>query len=192
MSRGVPGYTSFGWTATTTFRVEINGPAAGTQYDVLTIGDQSFANGAALDLQFGYVPAIGDSFAIITSTGTGVLDTFAGLPEGGHFTRPGGQVFRINYHTGASDSVVITTVADPGTTVDSLSIVPGTGPDAGLNVVTITGGGLAGLTYNVEVSTDLVNWTTQTTVTASPGGALNVNFTESPALLRRYYRFILP
>lgn len=56
---------------------------------------------------------IGQSFTIIDNDGTDpIIGTFAGLPEGAEFT-VGAPRFRITYHGGDGNDVVLTTIAGP-------------------------------------------------------------------------------
>src|SRR4029453_17016115 len=69
-----------------------------------------------------YDPAVGTKFLIIFNDGAdAIVGTFKGLPEGSSLTTNGGKAFRISYHGGDGNDVVLTRITN--------TIV--TGPDAG-------------------------------------------------------------
>ena len=80
-------------------------------------------------------------------------------------------------------------VVFPPVAVTTFTIVPGTGPNAGQNVVTLAGTGQPGINYIIEASADLATWIPVSPVLTSPTGVLTWEITQSPALIRRYYRF---
>jgi autotransporter-associated beta strand protein len=85
------------------FRAELNGTTAGTLYDQLNVtGTATLAN-ATLNATVGYVPVIGHSFTIITTT-AGVTGTFNGLPDNATFVASG-RTLQIDY---TATSVVLT------------------------------------------------------------------------------------
>lgn len=101
------------WNPGTTFAVELNGTAAGTNYDQLFVFHDPNLGGAALSISLGFAPAIGDSFKIIDNADNPVVGTFAGLPEGALLTN-GAVVLRISY-VGGNDNhdVTLTRIAVP-------------------------------------------------------------------------------
>jgi autotransporter-associated beta strand protein len=108
-----PGVLTIGGNATfnsgSSVRVRLNGTSAGTGYDQVNVSGRVDLSGApTLAASLGFASAIGDTFAILTSSG-GVSGTFNGLPDGTVFTL-GTSRFQISY-TGTS--VVLTHIADP-------------------------------------------------------------------------------
>ncbi len=70
--------------ATNTFAVEINGAAAGTEYDLLTVVDGSVSiSNTVLDVSLGYTPDQTETFFIIVNGGTDpIVGEFNGLADG--------------------------------------------------------------------------------------------------------------
>ncbi|MEX2334021.1 MAG: hypothetical protein WD600_07170, partial [Pseudohongiella sp.] len=91
-----------------TLTAELNGTAAGTEYDQLVVTGTVDVSGATLDLSLGFVPAADTRFELISNDGvdqiTGVFD---GLAEGGTFN-DGTNVFQISYVGGDGNDVVVT------------------------------------------------------------------------------------
>ncbi len=94
-----------------TFEVELNGPAAGTQYDQLNVNGWVDLGGCVLSVKPGYIPPVGTSFTIIDNDGTeavtnqfscgrGVVGTYNSKPV----------AFVVNYAGGDGNDVVLTTV----------------------------------------------------------------------------------
>ncbi len=93
-----------------TFEVELNGLAVGTEYDRLAMGP-----GTALTLtnptllvQLGFSPALDDTFLIVAGFSS-LSGTFNGLPDNATFTA-GGTDFRIDYN---SSDITLTVVPEP-------------------------------------------------------------------------------
>jgi len=93
---------SVSFQASSAFDVEIVGTIAGFQYDRLSVTGNATLAGT-LNVSLGYSPALGDSFTILTTTGT-VSGTFAGLPEGALIVF-GSDALQIHY---TSNAVVLT------------------------------------------------------------------------------------
>jgi hypothetical protein len=163
----------------TTLRMELNGPTAGTGYDQINIEDESTLGGATLELIPGFTPAVGQTFTLIDSTGTGITDTFAGLPEGAVFVR-GGLAFQITYHGGSGGDTVLTVVQPADPVITASSIAPGTGGQAGQTVITMTGTGIPAAPYVLEISDDLLVWTPLQSTVASPAGAWSFTDASQP------------
>ncbi len=116
-----------------------SGPCTG--YDQMKVGG-TVTLGGSLSLRLNYTPTVGQSFDIITQTGTpsAVSGTFTGLPEGTVFASASSK-FRITYAGGNSGHDVVLTVVSSNTPVTG---TPGT-PDTGLGLtranigLTITG-----------------------------------------------------
>jgi autotransporter-associated beta strand protein len=106
-----------------TFSLQINGPAAATQYDQLRVtGDIALNSATALTLSLGYNPADNvDSFVIVANdgiepvTGAGLFSyNNIPLPEGAVFTA-NNQLFRISYAAGVGgNDVVLAAIPEPG------------------------------------------------------------------------------
>lgn len=77
----------------------------------------------------------------------------------------------------------------PPVNVTTFSIVSGTGPNAGQDVVTLAGTGHPNAVYTLEASADLRSWTPVAGPLSSPAGAISASFSQPPALRRQYYRF---
>ncbi len=97
-----------------TFQVELNGTAAGSQYDqlVVTSGGIALGNGT-LSVALGFTPTLGDAFTIISNAPNSTISgTFAGLVEGGSFN-VGATQFQITYLGNGGNDVVLTVVPEP-------------------------------------------------------------------------------
>jgi hypothetical protein len=93
------------------FAAELGGPNAGIGgYDQLAASGSVNLTGAKLGFSLinGFLPAGGEQFDIIRSSGP-VTGSFAGLPEGKKFFADE-ATWRITYHGGAGDDVVLTMV----------------------------------------------------------------------------------
>jgi hypothetical protein len=90
------------------YAVEIGGLTPGNQYDQLAVSGHVVLSGAlSVALVNGFVPHVGDTFAILHDTsGTAVSGTFAGLADGTIIN----SRFRINYVSG---DVILTFVLPP-------------------------------------------------------------------------------
>ena len=109
--RGITGNYSLNSGAT--LRVRLNGTAAGTQYDQLTVSG-TVTLGGALDVIAGSNLAPGSTFMIISKAGTATTGTtFTGKTENSTFVSADGYTFRINYNAGTGNDVVLTLVASP-------------------------------------------------------------------------------
>jgi hypothetical protein len=100
------------------FTIELNGLAAGADYDQLQVTGAARTvqlGGAALNVSLGFTPAVGDEFVIIDNVDNGstVAGAFAGLAEGALLT-VGGTILRITYQGGVGNNDVVLKVADPG------------------------------------------------------------------------------
>jgi autotransporter-associated beta strand protein len=96
-----------------TYLVELNGTAVGTQHDQADVMGQVSLGGATLSLSLGFVPAVGTTFNVINNDlADPVTGTFAGLPEGSTFAI-GSGVLKISYVGGDGNDVVLTVAAVP-------------------------------------------------------------------------------
>ena len=96
-------------TQETTFRVDLNGPFPGTNYDQLNVIGEVHLGGATLNPSLGFLPTNGLAhYRIINNDGNdAVVGTFAGLPEGAQVAI-GGLTFTISYMGGTGNDVVLT------------------------------------------------------------------------------------
>ena len=140
-----------------TFAVEINGPAAGTQYDRLAVSGTVNLGGATLQLAGAHVAAVGQSFLLVDNDGSDpVSGSFAGLPNGG--TRLfNGVLLTIQYDGGDGNDVVLR--ADPAVRI-------------GVSPASVSEDGATLLTYTLTRDASLPTATTvqlTTAGTATPG-----------------------
>ena len=169
------------WSADTTFAIELNGLASGTQYDRLNAGGDVDLGGASLTATLGFTPPIGSSFNILRNSGNNpVTGTFAGLPEGALLALPGARVLQISYQGNDGNDVLLTSVEPPAPVITSSSITPGSGAQAGQYVTALTGTGIPGAAYALETSTDLMIWSFLQTTNATPAGAWSFSDTSTP------------
>ncbi|WP_435018239.1 Ig-like domain repeat protein [Tundrisphaera sp. TA3] len=118
----------FALPSSTTFRVDLNGSTVGTGYDrlALTNGSALFnPNGATLQVNLGYLPAVGTSFQIVSQTyGSPITGRFNGLSQFGSF-QAGPATFSIGYFN-SGVTLTVTSIAprvltwDGGDADDSL------------------------------------------------------------------------
>lgn len=116
---GVPG--SFGILYTTDFtlndtvngshgvlHVYLEGTAPGTQHDQVSVTGTVDVTSAALEVDLGYSPLLGDTFVIVDNDGTdAVYGPFAGRPEGATLVS-GGRTFQISYVGGTGNDITLT------------------------------------------------------------------------------------
>jgi autotransporter-associated beta strand protein len=99
------------FSAGSTFAVTLNGTAAGTGYDQLSVTGTVNLAGATLDVNLGFTPAVGSAFVLIQNDGVdAVVGTFAGLPQGATLSLDG-MTFQISYVGGTGNDVVLTRTA---------------------------------------------------------------------------------
>ncbi len=88
---------------------DINGAAAGTQFDQVGVTGTVQLNNATLAVTGSFVGANGSQYLIIVNQGAGaVVGTFAGLPEGQSFVGANGVSYKISYVGGTGNDVVLT------------------------------------------------------------------------------------
>jgi autotransporter-associated beta strand protein len=89
------------------FKVDINGPTVGTQYDQLDVAGTVTLNGGNLVITVGGTLTVGQQFTIINNDGTdAVIGTFASITSNK-------DDFSINYVGGSGNDVVATVTAVP-------------------------------------------------------------------------------
>jgi MBG domain (YGX type)/SdrD B-like domain/Putative Ig domain len=87
--------------------MEINGLAAGTDYDQLKVNGTVTLNGT-LNLTVGFAPVVGSSFVLIDNNDVdAVTGAFNGLAEGSFLTL-NGRPFQLTYQGGKGNDVVLT------------------------------------------------------------------------------------
>jgi fibronectin-binding autotransporter adhesin len=118
-SPGILNASDVNWsTGSPTFSIELNGTAAGSEYDQLSVAGTVNLSGATLNGSVGFAPAAGTTFTIINNDGSdAVIGTFSGLSEGSSVTLSG-QTFTISYAGGTGNDVVLTR-ASPNVTIDN-------------------------------------------------------------------------
>jgi hypothetical protein len=95
-------------------QIRINGTAANTGYDALTVNGQANLNGATLQLSGSHTPAIGESFTIVNNvSGAATTGAFTDLPEGAQIIGLLGSFLNasITYAGGNGNDVVLTVLA---------------------------------------------------------------------------------
>jgi len=89
--------------------IELDGLAAGTEYDQLVVtGDVSLAGDLTLDV--GFAPSLGAMFTIIDNQGANAV---SGMFSQGASISSGAHLFGINYAGGDGNDVVLTVVPEP-------------------------------------------------------------------------------
>lgn len=138
------------------------------------------------ELRFGNVGSLfaGNRIVIIANDGgDSTSGTFAGLPEGAVIFH-GNLPFTIGYAGGDGNDVELLVHTAPSL-LTSLSIVTN-----GFRL--LTGQGAKFQFYPIEVSTELVTWSSLGVSTADVGGANSFLDTNAPLFPRRCYRAISP
>jgi autotransporter-associated beta strand protein len=127
------------------FAVQLDGAAVGTQYDQLDVTGSVVIGQSTLNVALGHTPAIGDQFVLIANDGSdAVTGAFNGLAQDATFTL-GPATFRIRYNGGDGNDVTLTVtdvtftwsgagVAFPGWS-DAANWVGNLVPTAGSNLV---------------------------------------------------------
>jgi autotransporter-associated beta strand protein len=164
-------------------RIEINGLIPAVEYDRLTASG-SVTLGGVLELIFGFTPAHGDSFTILSKTSAGPISgSFSGLPEGQSFPHAG-LLFQITYMGGDGNDAVLTRVPAPGSSLSTL------GPDM-MGTMAISGVGLPQLLYTLQATTNLntpVIWTAISTDQADGSGIYEFIDPDAALYPMRFYR----
>jgi autotransporter-associated beta strand protein len=94
-----------------TFRVDLNGVAAGLEYDQIVAYGAIHLNQATLEPDLGYAPSPTDRFVVIDNRGPDPIDgEFAGLPNHS-IVNLGGQDFRVVYDGGDGNDMVLVRIA---------------------------------------------------------------------------------
>jgi len=173
------------FSSSSTCQVEINGPAAGDQYDQLKVNGQVQLQNASLRVSLGFTPALGASFIILDNDGTDpVLGTFTGLPEGAVFG-VNGVALRITYAGGTGNDVVLTRVTAPAPAILSINL-------DGSRHVLLQARGIAQFDYTFQASSNLVNWASVGAAYSNDAGEFSFTDANAENLAHRFYRVRAP
>ena len=184
------------WNAGTTLRIKVANSTSGSGHDrVLALGTVSLGN-ATLQLveQPGFNVAIGGQvFPLLNDGADATNGTFAGLPEG-TFIPASTNGWRISYHGGDGNDVVLTRATTPPVEVQPVvTTVTFGNPNAqGNRAVAIAGKGTPGASYRLENSVNLSQWTPEGTAQTANAttGALSFSTTASPPVRpKQFWRF---
>jgi autotransporter-associated beta strand protein len=177
----------------TTLRSRLRSRDPGFENHKLQVAGSVSLGGSALDfILLSFIPAPGDRFMLIDNDGTdAVVGTFAGLPEGAVFTRPTPNLrWRITYTGGDGNDVVLTLVdIDFRPAITSFAVRTGSVP--GVRFFTFSASAVPSAYYDVEASTNLLNWTRLFSVTTDLDGMLggSSSLSQPPFFSQRFFRF---
>jgi autotransporter-associated beta strand protein len=125
--------------ANSMLNMNINGTTAGTQYSQVSLTGNANLGSATLSAIVGYVPAVNDSYTLITTMGT-ITGTFKNLPNHQVFTLSG-LTYQITYTTTAVTvkrynvgTITLTATVNPVDTTKGHQTV-------GLSTITVNGSG---------------------------------------------------
>jgi autotransporter-associated beta strand protein len=162
--------------------VQLNGPEAGVDSDLLDVTGAVSLDGATLDASLGFVPKAGQSFVIIKNDGVDPISgAFAGLPQGAALGI-GGVGFHIYYDGGDGNDVELVGNVPPTVTAP--------GDQTAFQNVDLTIGGIsvgdpddANLTVTLQVSHGTLTLTTVAGLTVGGNGTSTVSLSGSQAAL---------
>jgi autotransporter-associated beta strand protein len=176
--------------AASTFRTLLTSLDPGFENPRLSVTGAVDLGGSLLDLDrlTAPPPVLGKTFVLIDNDGTdAVSGTFAGLPQDAQFSQLGMR-WQINYAGGDGNDPAVTVVGLLPPALASFMVQAGTGAQAGKDLVGIGFTGIAGVQYDLEGSTDMVNWTLrQTGVANRSDGAISFGIIQ-PVSLRTCFR----
>lgn len=160
-SPGILNCSNVTFSASGTYKVDITGPNAGTDYDQLNVrGTNTLANAVLYPtVNFTKPVALGQQFTIIKNDGTDTnVGIFLGYPEGANYS-PAGYNLKISYVGGGGNDVVFTLTSIPATAVSS-TVTAGNGSHGidpngcnNLNLVITNTSGSAMTGVNATLST---------------------------------------
>ncbi|MFN3409171.1 MAG: beta strand repeat-containing protein [Limisphaerales bacterium] len=168
------------------FRVELQGPSPGADYDQLRVRGLVDLNTATLNASLGFSSSLSNQFVIIDNDGTDPIGgTFQGLPQNSLLSI-GGEQFRISYSGGDGNDVVLTQVS--GTLRPVLTIEPLPPESVRLRWPTNNSAG-----FILQSSTNLAatNWSAATPPTPVITGT-NWVVTNTVSGPRKFYRLFRP
>jgi hypothetical protein len=163
--------------------IELNGPAAATNYDnFIVTGAVSLAD-ATLNILVGYSPVSGEQFTILDKTSAGpVSGTFLNRAEGAPiFTNNNATVYSITYVGGDGNDIVL---AGPPPNIVRITQTSETN-------FTVTSTGNVALPLTVDYTTNLLgpqNWQTTTASSVWNNGTNITTFTAPPGVNPAYFR----
>jgi autotransporter-associated beta strand protein len=175
--------------ANDTFLVAINGTTAGSGYSQLNVTGTVSLGNANLQLNMPVIGVTNSQLTIINNDGAdAVTGTFLGLAEGATVTAANGAKFKISYHGGTGNDVVLTQISLP-TQPTIVSIAKQNG-----GAMLLNGLGTSNLTYTVWADTDLTTppWTNIGSATANGAGALQFTDPNATNYNHRFYRLSWP
>ena len=178
------------WNTATHLDLDIK--SASTFDQLSAVGGVSLG-GAELILALDGSVGVGSKIVILANDVTDpIIGTFAGLPEGAFIPQSLGG-WTISYHggSGANDVELTRVNGPPVDPTPVLTAVTLGNPDLlGNRPVTVTGKGAPGISYRLEITIDLQQWTNGSTQTAAAGtGALSFPLTASPLVRKKeFYR----
>ena len=171
------------------FLVNINGTTVGSGYSQLNVTGTVGLGNAMLQLNMPVVGATNSQYTIVNNDGTDtVTGTFASLPEGATATASNGAKFKISYHGGTGNDVVLTQISLPAQPIFAgISVL-----DNG--VVQLDGVGMPNQTYSGWANTNLAttNWVDIGSVTANGVGTIQFTDPNASKFPQRFYRFSFP
>jgi autotransporter-associated beta strand protein len=159
-------------------------------YDRIVAAGPINLTGVLLQLSAQNLPHGSNSFTIVEVTSGVLTGEFLGLPEGEFFSSSDGKSFRITYHGGSGNDVVISrhyTIPPAGTLTGVTRL-----PDGRMQ---IGGTGLPFESYRVLANTNLStsNWIDIGSVSSGDeSGALEFIDNDASNFPMRFYRFVLP
>ena len=171
------------------YSADLNGAAAGTGYNQLAVTGTVSLGNAILKGGLGFASPAGSQFVLVSNDGTDPVEgTFKGLPEGAQFSLGTAQ-FQITYKGGDGNDVVLTQLSAGA----QAQIPAARSAEMGLGArnLQLTGNGVPGGKYEVQVCTNLAAqaWTTIAVVPAAATGALSFTDPNAPTLPQCFYRF---
>jgi autotransporter-associated beta strand protein len=175
--------------ANDTFLVAINGTTAGSGYSQLNVTGTVTLGNANLQLSMPIIGVTNSQLTIINNDGADpVTGTFLGLAEGATVTAANGAKFKISYHGGTGNDVVLTQISLPTQpTITSIAKQNG-------GAMLLNGLGVSNLIYTIQAEADLntPNWTNIGTATANGAGALQFTDPNATNYNHRFYRLSWP
>jgi autotransporter-associated beta strand protein len=188
---GILNVSSGGMTlnANDTFWVAINGTTAGSGYSQLNVTGTVSLGNANLQLNMPVIGITNSQLRIINNDGSdAVTGTFSALPEGATITASNGAKFKISYHGGTGNDVVLTQTSLPSPpSFNNIAAQNG-------GTILLNGMGGAGLTYTVWANADLrtTNWLNIGTAMANGSGAFQFTDPGATNYSKRFYRLSWP
>ena len=188
-SPGILSSSNVTFSATGIYRVEIAGSTPGSGYDQLNVTGTVALASAKLQLDMSVVGVTNTQFIIITNDGVdAVTGTFSGLAEGSTVTADNGAQFKISYHGGSGNDVMLTQITVPAaSTISGITKLGGGG-------IQINGTGVTNLAYTVSANTNLLTptWISIGTATANALGQIQFMDPGATNFPIRFYRFTWP